>query len=77
MLSDLENSLPTGWEVYAVFRLFLLDQNKDYYLTLQGISHIRFYLLDLTMYQCHLTFLVLGYTFQTDFLGKDETYIDV
>lgn len=31
------NSLKPGWEVHAVFRLFLLDQNKDNYLILQGI----------------------------------------
>ena len=32
-----ENSLQTGWEVSAVFRLFLLDQNKQHYIVLQGI----------------------------------------
>jgi len=31
------SSLSPGWEVYAVFRLYLLDQNKDNYLILQGI----------------------------------------
>ncbi|KAF3456463.1 hypothetical protein FNV43_RR01113 [Rhamnella rubrinervis] len=30
-----ETSVQTGWEVYAVFRLFLLDQNKDNYIVLQ------------------------------------------
>ena len=30
------NSLTIGWEVYAVFRLFLLDQNKDNYMIVQG-----------------------------------------
>ncbi|ESR32503.1 hypothetical protein CICLE_v10005327mg [Citrus x clementina] len=29
------SSLQLGWEVYAVFRLFLLDQNKDNFLILQ------------------------------------------
>ncbi|XP_044498270.1 protein RESTRICTED TEV MOVEMENT 3 [Mangifera indica] len=29
------SSLPTGWEVHAVFRLFLLDQNQDNYLIAQ------------------------------------------
>lgn len=29
-------SLQTGWEVYAVFRLFVLDQNKDNYMIVQG-----------------------------------------
>ncbi|KAH9684092.1 TRAF-like family protein [Citrus sinensis] len=29
------SSLPHGWEVYAVFRLFLLDQDKDNFLILQ------------------------------------------
>lgn len=32
-----EKSLQIGWEVYAVVRLFLLDQNKDNYIVLQGI----------------------------------------
>lgn len=30
------NSLGPAWEIRAVFRLFLLDQNNDCYLTLQG-----------------------------------------
>ena len=30
------NSLPTGWEVCAVFKLFVLDQNKDNYMIVQG-----------------------------------------
>ena len=30
------SSLGPGWEVSAVFRLYLLDQNKDSYLILQG-----------------------------------------
>ncbi|KAH7512812.1 hypothetical protein FEM48_Zijuj12G0129700 [Ziziphus jujuba var. spinosa] len=30
-----ENSLPTGWQVYANFSLFLHDQNKDNYMVLQ------------------------------------------
>ena len=34
-------SLTFGWEVYAVFRLFLLDQNQDIYLVVQG--YIIFY----------------------------------
>ncbi|PON46929.1 E3 ubiquitin-protein ligase SIN-like [Trema orientale] len=29
------NSLKTGWEVYAVFRLFVLDQDKDNYMIVQ------------------------------------------
>ncbi|KAH9753481.1 TRAF-like family protein [Citrus sinensis] len=29
------SSLTFGWEVYAVFRLFLLDQNQDNYLVVQ------------------------------------------
>ncbi|KAL3834047.1 hypothetical protein ACJIZ3_008783 [Penstemon smallii] len=32
------NSLPPGWEIRAIFRLFLLDQNKDIYLTLQDTA---------------------------------------
>ncbi|KAI3707607.1 hypothetical protein L6452_26233 [Arctium lappa] len=28
-------SLPPGWEVYATFRIFLLDQNNDIYLKLE------------------------------------------
>ncbi|KAI3469199.1 hypothetical protein Pfo_025862 [Paulownia fortunei] len=32
------NSLGPGWEIRAVFRLFLLDQNKDSYLTLQDTA---------------------------------------
>ncbi|KAH7573323.1 hypothetical protein JRO89_XS03G0116800 [Xanthoceras sorbifolium] len=32
------SSLPLGWEVYAVFRLFLLDQSKDNYLTIQDAT---------------------------------------
>ncbi|KAL3812224.1 hypothetical protein ACJIZ3_013492 [Penstemon smallii] len=32
------NSLPPGWEIRAVFRLFLLDQNRDIYLTLQDTA---------------------------------------
>ena len=30
------SSLGFGWEVYAIFRLFVLDQNKDEFLILQG-----------------------------------------
>ncbi|KAH7512807.1 hypothetical protein FEM48_Zijuj12G0129200 [Ziziphus jujuba var. spinosa] len=30
-----ENSLPTGWQVYAKFSLFLLDQNNDNYMVLR------------------------------------------
>lgn len=30
------SSLQLGWEVYAVCRLFLLDQNKDNFLILEG-----------------------------------------
>ncbi|KAL9450931.1 hypothetical protein AB3S75_012639 [Citrus x aurantiifolia] len=29
------SSVTLGWEVYAVFRLFLLDQNQDNYLVVQ------------------------------------------
>ncbi|KAL5781889.1 hypothetical protein ACOSP7_006918 [Xanthoceras sorbifolium] len=32
------SSLPLGWEVYAVVRLFLLDQSKDNYLTVQDAT---------------------------------------
>ncbi|GER25742.1 TRAF-like family protein [Striga asiatica] len=35
MISEESNSLGPGWEIRAVFRLFLLDQNRDAYLTLQ------------------------------------------
>ncbi|KAK1387404.1 TNF receptor-associated factor-like [Heracleum sosnowskyi] len=31
-------SLRPGWEVFATFRLFLLDQNKDNYLTVEASS---------------------------------------
>ncbi|KAJ6910137.1 hypothetical protein NC652_020974 [Populus alba x Populus x berolinensis] len=31
------SSLPRGWEVNVIFRLFLLDQNKDSYLVIQGM----------------------------------------
>ncbi|KAG6765688.1 hypothetical protein POTOM_029741 [Populus tomentosa] len=31
------SSLPLGWEVHVIFRLFLLDQNKDSYLVIQGM----------------------------------------
>ena len=34
------SSLPHGWEVYAVFRLFLLDQDKDNFLILQGYYNL-------------------------------------
>ena len=30
------NSLSPGWEVYAVFRLFVLDQNQDNFMIVQG-----------------------------------------
>ena len=30
-------SMELGWEVHAVFRLFLRDQNNDNYLFLEGI----------------------------------------
>ncbi|KAG6763303.1 hypothetical protein POTOM_030717 [Populus tomentosa] len=30
-------SLPRGWEVNVIFRLFLLDQSKDSYLVIQGM----------------------------------------
>ncbi|ESR46025.1 hypothetical protein CICLE_v10001923mg [Citrus x clementina] len=36
------NSLNFGWEVYAVFRLFLLDQNQDNYLVVQDAKERRF-----------------------------------
>lgn len=36
-MADEATSLPPGWEVYATFRMFLLDQKKDNYLTLEGI----------------------------------------
>ncbi|KAK1592655.1 hypothetical protein Q3G72_028333 [Acer saccharum] len=31
------SSLKPGWEVYAIFRFFLLDQNKDNYLVVQDV----------------------------------------
>lgn len=33
------NSRGPAWEIRANFRLYLLDQNKDSYLTLQGMIH--------------------------------------
>nr|XP_043606469.1 uncharacterized protein LOC122578551 [Erigeron canadensis] len=38
-------SLPPGWEVYATFRVFLLDQNNDNYLKLEGNNGRRFHRL--------------------------------
>ncbi|XP_076897664.1 ubiquitin C-terminal hydrolase 12-like [Bidens hawaiensis] len=35
------NSLPPGWEVYATCRIFLLDQNNDNYIILEGIRFHR------------------------------------
>ncbi|KAJ0249194.1 TRAF-like family protein [Hirschfeldia incana] len=35
-LADSSSLGPAGWEVSAVFRLYLLDQNQDSYLILQG-----------------------------------------
>ncbi|CAA2988877.1 MATH domain and coiled-coil domain-containing protein At2g42460-like isoform X2 [Olea europaea var. sylvestris] len=35
-------SLNLGWEIRATFRLFLLDQNKDNYFTLEDIAGKRF-----------------------------------
>ncbi|KAI9195434.1 hypothetical protein LWI28_014838 [Acer negundo] len=32
------SSLKLGWEVYAVFKFFMLDQNKDNYLVVQDTS---------------------------------------
>ncbi|KAH8501885.1 hypothetical protein H0E87_016600 [Populus deltoides] len=32
------SSLPRGWEVNVIFRLFLLDQNKDSYLVIQDAA---------------------------------------
>ncbi|KAI9389839.1 hypothetical protein POPTR_008G099600v4 [Populus trichocarpa] len=32
------SSLPLGWEVHVIFRLFLLDQNKDSYLVIQDAA---------------------------------------
>lgn len=45
-------SLRPGWEVFATFRLFLLDQNKDNYLTVEGnicwvMNYCRKFYLDL------------------------------
>ncbi|XP_060668833.1 MATH domain and coiled-coil domain-containing protein At3g58370 [Ziziphus jujuba] len=37
-----ENSLPTGWQVYAKFSLFLLDQNNDNYIVLRLERERRF-----------------------------------
>lgn len=36
------NSLPPGWEVFAIFRIFLLDQHKDNYLKLEGLIIILY-----------------------------------
>ena len=36
-------SLGPGWEVSAVFRLYLLDQNKDSYLILQGRCVVTYF----------------------------------
>ncbi|KAJ9536857.1 hypothetical protein OSB04_029590 [Centaurea solstitialis] len=37
------SSLPPGWEVYATFRIFLLDQNNDNYLKLEDIHlHVTY-----------------------------------
>ncbi|XP_062111027.1 MATH domain and coiled-coil domain-containing protein At3g44800 [Humulus lupulus] len=41
-MSD-ENSHKTGWEVYAVFRLFVLDQSKDNYMIVQDGKERRFH----------------------------------
>ncbi|KAJ6318094.1 hypothetical protein OIU76_013607 [Salix suchowensis] len=32
------SSLPLGWEIHVIFRLFLLDQNKDSYLVIQDVA---------------------------------------
>ncbi|KAL9365888.1 hypothetical protein Peur_043761 [Populus x canadensis] len=41
------SSLPRGWEVNVIFRLFLLDQNKDSYLVIQAGKERRFHGLKL------------------------------
>ncbi|XP_031376430.1 MATH domain and coiled-coil domain-containing protein At3g58250-like [Punica granatum] len=43
------SSLPSSWEVYAVIRLFLLDQNKDNYFIVQDAmgKHRRFHWMKL------------------------------
>ncbi|KAJ0612400.1 putative ubiquitinyl hydrolase 1 [Helianthus annuus] len=46
-------SLPPGWEVYATFRIFLLDQNNDNYMTLEGnlgsyLPYMNGYIFDLS-----------------------------
>ncbi|XP_031391066.1 uncharacterized protein LOC116203472 [Punica granatum] len=43
------SSLPSSWEVYAVIRLFLLDQNKDNYFIVQDAmgKHRRFHRMKL------------------------------
>lgn len=43
-------SLSPGWEVYAVFRLYLLDQNKDNYLILQGRFVTSFHIFKFTCF---------------------------
>ncbi|KAJ6901444.1 hypothetical protein NC651_019266 [Populus alba x Populus x berolinensis] len=40
-------SLPRGWEVNVIFRLFLLDQNKNSYLVIQAGKERRFHGLKL------------------------------
>ncbi|KAJ6350700.1 hypothetical protein OIU78_006775 [Salix suchowensis] len=41
------SSLPLGWEIHVIFRLFLLDQNKDSYLVIQAGKERRFHGLKL------------------------------
>ncbi|XP_030498823.2 MATH domain and coiled-coil domain-containing protein At3g44800 [Cannabis sativa] len=38
-----ENSHKTGWEVYAIFKLFVLDQNKDNYMIVHDGKERRFH----------------------------------
>ncbi|CAI9779703.1 unnamed protein product [Fraxinus pennsylvanica] len=40
-------SLNPGWEIHATFRLFLLDQNKDNYFTLEDVAGKRFHKMKL------------------------------
>ncbi|KAG6764969.1 hypothetical protein POTOM_028983 [Populus tomentosa] len=40
------SSLPRGWEVNVIFRLFLLDQNKDSYLVIQGMFSNHYSAID-------------------------------
>lgn len=52
------SSLDPGWEVCAVFRLYLLDQNKDNYLILQGRLVTSFHLFNFSVFSSYAFCLV-------------------